>query len=217
MTMLAYHNDQNIKNKYLARVHEHRLRDELIQRTGWENGKGCAVGCTLEAYDHSRYPIELGIPLHLAHLEDRLFELQTTEDALAWPERFLSAIQPGADLSRVWPEWAVWMLTDADHGVIRYAGKREDVRLAIQRVADLWRKGGTTEEFRAAHTSVYTADAAAAYAADAAAAYAAYAADADAAAAAYAAAYADDAAAAANDPAEIVTFLTSLLDMKEAG
>jgi hypothetical protein len=52
-------------------------------------------------------------------------------------------------------------------------------------------------------------------AARAAAAYAAYAARAAAAAAAaYAAA---DAADAANDPAEIVTFLTSLLDMKEAG
>src|SRR4029079_17477484 len=124
---------------------------------------------TLDGYDHARYPIELGIPLQRAHLEDRLFELQTKADALAWPERFLAAIRPGADLSRVWPEWALWMLTDPDHGVIRHASKRDDVRAAIQRVADLWRNGGTTEEFRAARSAAAAAaDAAAADAADAA-------------------------------------------------
>ena len=80
--LLAYHGQQAIKDKYLARVRAHRAADELVQGTGWRDGKGCAVGCTLEAYD--RYLIELGIPLHLAHLEDRLFELQTPEDAQRW-------------------------------------------------------------------------------------------------------------------------------------
>src|ERR1700750_491921 len=79
--LLAYHGQQSIKDKYLARVRAHRAADELVQGIGWENGKGCAVGCTLESYEHRRYPIELGIPLHLAHLEDALFERQTPEDA----------------------------------------------------------------------------------------------------------------------------------------
>ena len=195
--MLAYHNDPAIKAKYLTRVQAHRAADSLIQGTGWEDGKGCAVGCTLEAYDHARYPIELGIPLHLAHLEDRLFELQSREDAMAWPERFLAAIRPGADLSGVWPKFAVWMLVDETHGVIRHAAGSPDAETAIRRVADLWRNGGTPEEFRQARAyaadAAYAAYAADAYAAAAAAAYAAAAAAAyaaAAAAAAYAAAYA---------------------------
>lgn len=166
----AYHNDPEIKAKYLARVRAHRKADELIQGTGWvSNGKtkGCAVGCTLDAYDHTRYPVELGIPVELAYLEDQLFELQSPTQAMKWPERFLTAIAPGADLSRVWPKWAVWMLVDPTHGVIRHAGNRADVKKAIEDVAELWRSGGTPEQLKRAAWAARAA--AAAWAAEAAA------------------------------------------------
>ena len=139
--MQAFHNDPAIKAKYLERVAAHRHLDQLVQGTGWESGRGCAVGCTLDAYDHKRYPIELGIPIQLAYLEDQLFELQPSIDALEWPSRFLTAIPVGADLTGVWPQWVVWMLEDSAHGVIRYAGDRQDVIAAIRGVADLYRKG----------------------------------------------------------------------------
>src|SRR5271154_4095105 len=110
MKLVAYHNDEAIKVKYLARVQAHRLADELIQGTGWENGKGCAGGCTLEAYDHNRYETELGIPEMLARLEDCIFEGLTNGKAKAWPERFLSAIRPGADLSLVGWKFLFWQV-----------------------------------------------------------------------------------------------------------
>jgi hypothetical protein len=169
--LIAFHGEQGIKDQYLARVLLHRKADELCQGVGWEsNGKtrGCAVGCTLEAYDHSRYPIELGIPVELAYLEDQLFELQTPEDAQLWPERFLNAIPVGADLSKVFGQWAIWMLTDPEHGVIKYAGDQQDVREAIERVADCWRRGASPEEFRAAAEAAWAARAAARAAAEAA-------------------------------------------------
>ena len=119
--MKAFHNDQAIKDKYLARVRAHRAADELIRGTGWDGHRGCAIGCTLERYEHARYPIELGVPEQIAYLEDHLFERLPLDAAMAWPERVLSAIRVGADLSRVWPEFAIWMLT----GVIQYAGNRE--------------------------------------------------------------------------------------------
>ena len=87
--MQAFHNDPAVKAKYLARVRMHREADHLTQGVGWEsNGvtRGCAVGCTLEAYDHRRYPIELGLPEWLARLEDRIFEGLPHADALSWPE-----------------------------------------------------------------------------------------------------------------------------------
>lgn len=99
--MLSFHNDQEIKEKYLNRVIKHRELDNLIQGTGWENGKGCAVGCTLENYDHSRYPIELGLPEWLARLEDRIFEGLPRKEAILWPERFLESIPVGINLEKI--------------------------------------------------------------------------------------------------------------------
>jgi hypothetical protein len=146
--MIAYHGDKKIKAKYLKRVRAHAKADRLIQGTGWENGKGCAVGCTLEAYDHARYPIELGVPEVLARLEDALFECLSHDVAMTWPTRFLKAIPVGAELSKVWGQWAVWMLTDPTHGVLQYATGNS--AKAIQDVADLYRIGGTPRQFAAA-------------------------------------------------------------------
>lgn len=165
--LIAFHGEPGIKDRYLARVRLHREADRLVRGRGWEGGRGCAVGCTLESYDHSRYPIELGIPVELAHLEDRIFENLPHAEALQWPERFLDAATPGADLSRVWPLFAVWLLTDDACGVIQYA-KTEAQRASIQAVADLYREGVPSDDRRwaaaAAYAYAYAADAyAAAY------------------------------------------------------
>jgi hypothetical protein len=99
--MKSFHSDTAIKEKYLSRVKWHREQDRLVRGIGYVDGKGCAVGCTLENYDHSQYPIELGLPEWLAHLEDRIFEGLSTEDAMLWPERFLEAIPVGVDVEDV--------------------------------------------------------------------------------------------------------------------
>lgn len=111
--MQAFHNDPAIKQKYLDRVRKHREMDNLIQGTGWENGKGCAVGCTLENYDHFRYPIELGIPTWLAMVEDKIFEGLPQNKAMDWPERFLSAIRVGDNLERVKAPFLIFVLESA--------------------------------------------------------------------------------------------------------
>jgi hypothetical protein len=103
----AYHGDPTIKATYLARVRAHRAADDIIQKqygspkgakSGW---RGCAVGCTLHDTDHGRYESDLGIPVALAHLQDRLFELMPLADAKDFPREFLEAIPIGADLSLV--------------------------------------------------------------------------------------------------------------------
>lgn len=105
--MLSFHNDPAIKEKYLKRVIAHREADKIVQGIGWIKGKGCAVGCTLESYDHARYPIELGIPVWLAHLEDGIFENLEKEEAILWPERFLQAIPVGVDLEPIKDKLAI--------------------------------------------------------------------------------------------------------------
>ncbi len=109
-TLLAFHNDPAVKAKYLARVESHIAADHLIRGTGWDGFRGCAVGCTLEDYDHSRYPVELGIPEWLARVEDTLFEGMTKGRAETWPRDFLAAITPGVDLERVKAPFVIHVL-----------------------------------------------------------------------------------------------------------
>lgn len=187
--MKAFHNDPKIKEKYLARVIEHRKADDIEKGIYWENGKGCAVGCTIHGHEHKKYEIELGIPRLLAFLEDNIFENLPNDRAKLWPEQFLSAIEPVADLSKVWEKFSFWLMTDEKYGVINFA-KTDEEKNIIKKVADnlkLFDKIKKTEWialyisasniFNTANTAAYAyADAAAAYAA-AAYAVAAYAAN----------------------------------------
>ena len=172
--LIAYHGKQEIKDIYLARVRAHRAADEIIHGTYWEDGRGCAVGCTVHSSIHAAYETELGIPRILARLEDGIFEALDNGHAQAWPERFLAAITPGADLSMVWPRFTLWLLADPEDGVIR--AKTEPQKKAIIQVSLLferWVSGAkpSEDEFRgaarSASASAYAAAAAhaAAYAA----------------------------------------------------
>jgi hypothetical protein len=221
MSQLSYNNDPVFKRQFLIKVRAHRRADRIVQGSYGaligKKWKGCAVACSIRSLDqldkgqttspyndHGLLARRLGIPLVLAHLEDRIFEGLPRPTALEWPARFAEAIPVGADLSGVWPLFALWLLTDEKHGVRQYA-KTDRVRDAIDGVAALYRREvagekPSIEEWRAARSVAANSYANAAAANAAYAAYAAaYAANsyANAAAAAYAAAAASDAAAAA--------------------
>ena len=116
-SMKAFHNKQSVKDKYIARVKAHAKADEIIKGSYWEDGKGCAVGCTIEGSSHMRYEIELGIPVGLAYLEDTIFEGMTNSKAMKFPLKFLEAIPVGADLSLVTAKFIVWQFEDKKHGL----------------------------------------------------------------------------------------------------
>ena len=165
--MLAFLNKPSVKRTYLARVRAHAKADEIIHGTYWENGKGCAVGCTIHGSEHRKYETELGIPRILANLEDVLFERMANGHAKEFPLQFLSAIKVGADLSNVWNQFAHWMLLDPEHGVIRFA-KKEKTKEAIERVGKMYGQaamGKTPDKQEWKDAAAYAAAAAAAYAA----------------------------------------------------
>src|SRR5271165_374565 len=99
--MKSFHNDPKIKAKYLKRVRNHFKADEIIKGQYWQNGKGCAVGCTIHSDKHKNYEIELGIPEWLAMLEDKIFEGLPNERAKLWPKQFLKAIKIGVNLNNI--------------------------------------------------------------------------------------------------------------------
>lgn len=205
MKLLSFNNDAQLKEDLMIELEKHRKADEIIKGTYGNNSdtyfQGCAVGCSINSYnkikgldlatsEHLNYEL-FGIPQLLARLEDSIFEGLPSTHNIDWPINFMSAISVGADLSTIWPKFAQWLMTDETYGVLQYA-KKDLQKEIIQKISDLYKNGGSKEEFRLA------ADAAdAASASDA--AYAAYAsayAASDAAYAADASAYAADAASA---------------------
>jgi len=110
--LLAYHGKKSIKTNILKQLQKHHDADELVKGQYWEGGKGCAVGCTIYSSNHSEYEPRFGIPQMLAKLEDRIFEGLPNDKAKEWPIAFMSAIKPGADLSRVGWQFMHWLLTD---------------------------------------------------------------------------------------------------------
>jgi hypothetical protein len=212
--MKAFHNKQEIKDKYINRLKEHAKKDEIIKGKYWADGKGCSVGCTVHSSDPRAYEVELGIPTILAKLEDRLFESLPNAEAKKFPLQFLNAIPVGADLSTIWPKFAIFLLTDKSQCNSRhemcnvvanvYRDELEGKKVNWKEIMD--KITATTSVFDdVARTSRSTAARTASYAANA-ASYAARSAARSAARAADAAAYTDrvvaSAAEAAFDAAE---------------
>lgn len=142
--MKAFHNDSKIKEKYLNRIRQHREADELVKGLGWGSGKGCAIGCTFENYNHALMEEEWDVPVMLAHLEDVIFEGLPREESQAWPERFTSAIKVGSDLSMVAPKFLLALIQ-------RVYSKTKDkaVLLAIKQVIQVlknWVENGKLDK-----------------------------------------------------------------------
>lgn len=124
-TLLSFHNDHAVKQKYVDRLTEHRRLEHLTQGVGFErNGttKGCAVGCTLDAYDHSRYPVELGLPEWLARLEDFLFEQLPKAEAEQFAVDLFAVIPVGVDVEPVRHKLGAWRIELA---LVRLDGNKE--------------------------------------------------------------------------------------------
>jgi hypothetical protein len=125
--MLAYHNAPAIKAKYVARFAAHRAADEVIQGSGFDNGRGCFVGCTLNKYDHALFPVELGWPEWLARLADTIFEGLPREEAPQFGTDLLDAVPVGVDLD---PVRNRFLLTVQRRNLDRLAGN--DAPYALQ-------------------------------------------------------------------------------------
>jgi hypothetical protein len=109
--LLSFLGKSELKQKYVDRLQEHRRLEHLTQQVGWKGGKGCAIGCILEAYDHSLFPIELGLPEWLARLIDITFERLPKGDAEQFAEDVLQAIPVGVDIEPVRHKVAIRRLT----------------------------------------------------------------------------------------------------------
>ena len=120
------------KDDLLASLARHRAENRLMKGRYWTTfggGRGCAVGCTIHDFapgreaKHAEYERLFGIPESLAHLEDTIFEGLPEDAAQIWPERFVRAISPGADLSRAGDEWLLWLLAGEGSPLAQWHGE----------------------------------------------------------------------------------------------
>lgn len=155
MKLVAFHNDPKIKKFYLNRVLAHQKADNLVRGLGWKDGKGCAVGCTLEKYDHKAYESELGIPAWLAGVEDVLFEGMSEKKSRTWPSKFLSAVKPGIDLEKVKVPFLILVLkktlvyingpNTGGKSNLKNIGILEIIRAAMKNMIVAQKRGGEKE------------------------------------------------------------------------
>jgi hypothetical protein len=199
--MRAFHNNAAIKSFYLDRIRAHAAADEIQKGFYWEAGRGCAVGCTVHGDDHAAYETELGIPMWLALLEDKIFEGLPIEEAKRWPERFLSAITVGQDLKGIKKPFLQFVVAEARSSAATAAARATSALAEAAAATKAATKAAARTAARAAEAKA--AARAAAWAARAARAAAAQAADAAAWSAARAAAW--SAATAARAEAEADT------------
>ena len=108
------------REQVLDALGPHRTAERLTGGRYWNGNHGCAVGCTLANFDndaaaegdHARYETLFGIARDVALLEDTLFELLPPAENRLWPERFVRAIAPGADVGEIMTRWIIWLLND---------------------------------------------------------------------------------------------------------
>jgi len=163
--MIAFHGKPETKQFYLGRVLEHQQADEIVKGTYWEDGKGCAVGCTLHSSDHKAYESEMGVPEWLALVEDRIFEGMSNERAKKFPAQFIESINVGAELEKIKAPFMIFILQSAlehfDHE------KDPACKKAIDDVIGLWRTDpeGPAAAWSAARSAAWSAAESAAWSA----------------------------------------------------
>jgi hypothetical protein len=142
-SLVAFHNDPALKQKYIARVRGHRKAGRIHRDAYRRNSKRGAITATVNSLDYGAYEPQLGIPEALAHLESALFWELPPQRLRFWPEQFLIAISPGTNLSLVCSRMLYWLFSDPA-GITQYT-KKTDIQ-AMHAIAQLYSRRITGSE-----------------------------------------------------------------------
>jgi hypothetical protein len=94
------------------RIKGHYDADEIVKGIYWENGKGCAVGCSLHSGNHKKGETEFGVPEPIWWLVDSIFEGLPNAEAKEFPLQFSLALREGADYSKVTGDFLFWLVDE---------------------------------------------------------------------------------------------------------
>lgn len=83
-------------------VAAHVAADQVVQKTYWENNRGCFIGCLSHYHDPQIAERDYGIPIMVLRIAERIFEALPAADAVAFFAALPDAVGcDGKDLSMV--------------------------------------------------------------------------------------------------------------------
>ncbi len=132
--MLTYNNDPELKAKLIKQLQDHYDADEIIKGQYWENGKGCAVGCTLHSSNHEEGEKKLGWPAWLLHLEDKLFEGMSNDKAKEFPLDIAKSIGVGKtfqELNKIKWKFCAYLLNENIKTVLLLENISEELKKEV--------------------------------------------------------------------------------------
>jgi hypothetical protein len=152
--MRAFINTPVTREQFLKEINWHYEQDAFIRGSYGEGSgrdfSGCAVGCSINSFklitgdtdlsvsDHCLYEKYIGVPEWLALLEDEIFEGLPDERRKQWPLDFAHAINEGAELDKIKPEFLVFIL---EFSLAQVQGQGfEEQKIAIQKCIKLWKR-----------------------------------------------------------------------------
>lgn len=138
----SFFNDQKIKDKYVKRMAAHRQADELIRGVGFQEGKGCFIGCILNNYDHSQFENELNIPEWVGRVFDVLYEGMSIDRYIEFTT-VLEDIPLGSDLNKIKRPFMIFILESLFDQFDNE--KFPEVTQAIKKVIDLHQSNSDSE------------------------------------------------------------------------
>ena len=125
--MRTFVNTEVTKEEVLANLAEHRKTFQPIKLGGFYVKRDYSVGHTihdfLPEFDDDRaaaYEPLFGIPFDLAFLENAIFYNLSLEASQTWPERFITAVPIGADLTLTVRKFVHWILSGDDSPIAKW-------------------------------------------------------------------------------------------------
>jgi hypothetical protein len=161
--MRAFHADPALKQEILTQLKTHAQAGEILNRAHvWNDGKGGPVACMIHDTDLAMWQERTGTPKAVGSALDLAASyLDGPDQAAAFAIEWVDAVEVGQDLRGVAPALLAWLLSDGEHGILRFA-EPEAVRQAIDRVTDLHRRAAAGDvppeaEWRAARAAAMAA------------------------------------------------------------
>jgi len=161
--MRAFHADPALKQEILAQLKTHAQAGEILNRAHvWNDGKGGPVACMIHDTDLAVWQERTGTPKAVGSALDLAASyLDGPDQAAGFAIEWVDAVEVGQDLRGVAPGLLAWLLSDGEHGILRFA-EPGVVRQMIGRVADLHRRAAAGDvppeaEWRAARAAAMAA------------------------------------------------------------
>jgi hypothetical protein len=139
--MQAFNNDQELKTILLTRYKAHESADQFVQEKYW--GGRCVIQCAARTRRNPYQALEseFFIPYLTSWLGDQILEMLNSDDAKEFPTEWANAIPVGANLTKIFDQFAEWMLIGDEFGLVNITTEP-----SIRKMGELFARANAGDE-----------------------------------------------------------------------